>query len=165
VTVDSVKAARLGITAQQIGDAVNVSTVGDNDARLAQFNDRSRQIPIRVRLPAAGHDLGVLENLKLATPTGTSVPLSSVATIRFGMGPTTIERYDRQRRINLEANLNGVALGTAVEQINFPLPSTSHPGPAVQGLAAAAHAWPLPFPSAALRALFSHAQRKFACPP
>jgi HAE1 family hydrophobic/amphiphilic exporter-1 len=131
VTVDSVKAARLGITAQQVGDAVNVSTVGDNDARLAQFNDRSRQIPIRVRLPAVGQDLGVLENLKLATPAGTSVPLSSVATIRFGMGPTTIERYDRQRRINVEANLNGIALGTALEQINAlpsmrALPKTVH---------------------------------------
>jgi HAE1 family hydrophobic/amphiphilic exporter-1 len=131
LTVDSVKAARLGITAQQIGDAVNVSTVGDDDARLAQFNDHSRQIPIRVRLPAAGHDLGVLENLKLTTPAGTSVPLSSVATIRFGMGPTTIERYDRQRRINLEANLNGIALGTALEQINAlpsmrALPKTVH---------------------------------------
>ena len=122
LAVDSVKAARLGITAQQIGDAVNISTVGDNDARLAKFNDRNREIPIRVRLPPVGRDLGVLENLKLPTPAGTSVSLSAIATIRFGMGPTTIERYDRQRRINLEANLNGIALGTALEQI-YALPS------------------------------------------
>jgi multidrug efflux pump subunit AcrB len=117
LVVDSVKAARLGITAQQIGDAVNISTVGDKDAHLANFNDSSRQVPIRVRLPSVGRDLGVLENLKLQTPTGGSVPLSAVATVRFGVGPTTIERYDRQRRINLEANLNGIALGTALEQI------------------------------------------------
>jgi len=117
LVVDSVKAARLGITAQQIGDAVNISTVGDKDAHLANFNDSSRQVPIRVRLPSVGRDLGVLENLKLQTPTGGSVPLSAVAAVRFGVGPTTIERYDRQRRINLEANLNGIALGTALEQI------------------------------------------------
>ena len=126
VTVDSVKAARLGITAQQIGDAVNISTIGDNDTRLAKFNYQNRQIPIRVRLPrAAGSDLSVLENLKLKTPSGVSVPLSSLATIGFGTGPTLIERYDRQRKINLEANLNGIALGTALEQI-YALPTMRH---------------------------------------
>jgi HAE1 family hydrophobic/amphiphilic exporter-1 len=118
VVVDTVKAAQFGITAQQIGDAVNVSTVGDSSPRLAQFNDQGRLIPIRVRMPAQGRDIGVLENLRLQTPSGNSVPLSSVATIRFDMGPTTIERFDRQRRINLEANLNGIALGTAVDQIH-----------------------------------------------
>jgi len=122
VAVDSAKAAQLGITAQQIGDAVNASTLGDSNARLAKFNDRNHQIPIRVRLPPVVRDLGALENLKLRTPAGTSVPLSAVASLRFGTGPTTIERYDRQRRITLEANLNGIALGTAIEQI-YALPS------------------------------------------
>jgi HAE1 family hydrophobic/amphiphilic exporter-1 len=64
----------------------------------------------------------MLENLKLRTATGTIVPLSAVASIRFGTGPTTINRYDRQQRITLDANLNGVALGTALEQIHA-LPS------------------------------------------
>jgi HAE1 family hydrophobic/amphiphilic exporter-1 len=123
ITVDSAKAAKLGITAQQIGDAVNISTIGDNDARLAKFNFQSRQIPIRVRLPREfRRDLGVIENLKLQVPSGASVPLSSIATISFGVGPTSIERYDRRRKIDLEANLNGVALGTALEQI-YALPS------------------------------------------
>lgn len=122
VAVDSVSAARLGITTRQIGDAVNISTIGDNEARLAKFNDRNRQIPIRLRLPPVGRDLGVLENLKLPTPAGPSVSLSSVASIHFGAGPTTIERYDRQRRITLQANLNGVALGTALKEI-YALPS------------------------------------------
>lgn len=123
VTVDSVKAAQLGVTAQQIGDAINISTIGDNDSRLAKFNYDHRQIPIRVRLPrSVGRDLSVLENLKLRTADGDTVPLSAIATLRFGAGPTTIERYDRQRRINLEANLNGIALGTALERIEA-LPS------------------------------------------
>ncbi|ROU06622.1 efflux RND transporter permease subunit [Lysobacter enzymogenes] len=118
VNVDSAKAAQLGITAQQIGDAINISTIGDNDNRLAKFDYDHRQVPIRVRLPREfGRDLGVLENLKLATADGGSVPLAAVATLRFGVGPTTIERYDRQRRIDLSANLDGIALGTALERI------------------------------------------------
>jgi len=122
VVVDSVKAARLGITTRQIGDAVNVSTVGDSTARLAKLHDRNRQVPIRVQVPPAGRDPGVLENLTLLTPSGASVPLSAVASLQFSAGPTTIERYDRRRRITLAANLNGVVLGTARQQISA-LPS------------------------------------------
>jgi len=123
VNVDSVKAAQLGITAQQIGEAINVSTIGDNDIRLAKFNTPNRQIPIRVRMPRESSlNLAAIENLKLQTGLGANVPLSTIATIGYGNGPTTIERYDRQRKIKLEANLNGIALGTALDRI-YALPS------------------------------------------
>ena len=119
VTMDPVKAAQLGITAQQVGEAISISTIGDDTLRLSKFNHLSREIPVRVRLPRDfGDDLGVLENIKLRTASGGSVPLASVARLDFGVGPTTIERYSRQRRINVEANLNGIALGTAMERIN-----------------------------------------------
>lgn len=123
VNVDSVKAAQLGITAREIGEAINVSTIGDNDVRLARFNYPDRQIPIRVRMPhGTSTDLGEIENLKLQTGLGASVPLSAIATIGYANGPTTIERYDRQREIKLEANLKGIALGTALKEIRA-LPS------------------------------------------
>lgn len=119
VEMDSVKAAQLGITALQVGEAISISTIGDDLSRLPKFNESDREIPIRVRLPQdLGGDLSVLQNLKLTASDGQSVPLSSVATLRYGLGPATIERFDRQRRINVEANLNGVALGTALESID-----------------------------------------------
>jgi multidrug efflux pump subunit AcrB len=134
INVDSVRAAQLGITALQIGEAINVSTIGDNDVRLAKFNYPNRQIPIRVRLPRdPGRDLGAIENLKLQTSLGANVPLSTIATIGYGTGPTTIERYDRQRKIKLEANLNGIALGTALEAIRG-LPSMKNLPPNVSVL-------------------------------
>ena len=44
--------------------------------------------------------------------------MSSVATIEFGKGPTALERYDRARRIAVEADLVGdTPLGTALEQV------------------------------------------------
>jgi hydrophobe/amphiphile efflux-1 (HAE1) family protein len=118
VAIDSVKAAQLGITAQQVGDAISISTIGDDISRLPRFNEEDREIPIRVRLPRDfGSDLSTLLNLKLQAPDGRSVPLSSVATLRYGLGPATIKRYDRQREISVEANLDGVSLGTALERI------------------------------------------------
>jgi len=118
ITPDFAKAAQLGVSVQAISDAVNIGTIGDIETNLAKFNYGNRQIPIRVRLPQdANQSIDMLKNLKLPTASGGSVPLSAIATIAFGSGPTIIQRYDRQRQISLEANLNGDALGDALDRV------------------------------------------------
>ncbi|MFA6094317.1 MAG: efflux RND transporter permease subunit [Candidatus Paceibacterota bacterium] len=119
ITPDFEKLATLGLTVNQISDAIRIATIGDNEPQLAKFNDGNRQIPIRVRLPPADYpNLSVLENLKLPALNGTAVPIKAVAQVAYGIGPSVIERDDRQRKISIAANLNGVPLGTAVEKIN-----------------------------------------------
>ena len=123
---DFAKAARLGITVQKISDAVNIAMIGDIDANLAKFNQGNRQIPIRVRLPNRDYDrLDIVENLQIPTRHGTMVPLSAIAEIAYGTGPTRLERYDRQRKIAIEANLNGAPLGDAIKKIHA-LPSLTN---------------------------------------
>jgi hydrophobe/amphiphile efflux-1 (HAE1) family protein len=120
---DFAKAAQLGISVQAISDAVSIGTIGDIEANLAKFNYGNRQIPIRVRLPVdTNQSIDMLKNLKLPTSSGGSVPLSAIATIAFGAGPTIIQRYDRQRQISLQANLSGIPLGVAIEKI-YALPT------------------------------------------
>jgi hydrophobe/amphiphile efflux-1 (HAE1) family protein len=133
IVPDFAKAAELGISVQALSDAVNIATIGDIEANLAKFNYGNRQIPIRVRL-AGGEatSLDTIKNLQIPTAQG-SVPLSAVAEIRFGFGPTSIERYDRQRKIALEANLNGIPLGKALEDI-YALPSMKNLPPSVKVL-------------------------------
>lgn len=134
IEMDPVKSAEFGITAQQVGEAISVSTIGDDIPRLSKFNYMNREIPVRVRLPREfGTDLGILQNLKLRTASGDSVPLASVATLRFAKGPATIERYDRERRIDIEANLDGIPIGTAIEKIDA-LPSVVKLPPSVRVL-------------------------------
>ena len=119
IVPDYEKASRLGITVEQVSDAVRIATIGDLDANLAKFTDGNRQIPIRVRMPEHNMpDIHVIENLMIPGTAGSAVPLKAIASITYGSGPTTIERYDRQRKIAVEANLNGWALGAAVEAIN-----------------------------------------------
>lgn len=124
ITPDFAKAAQLGVSIVALSEAIKVATIGDNDANLAKFNYGSRQIPIRVRLPEKlERSLSVIENIQLPTSVkGKSVPLSAISTISFGYGLSTIRRYDRQRRIALEANLNGIPLGDALKKI-YDLPS------------------------------------------
>ena len=115
---DYEKASRLGITVEQMSDAVRIATIGDSVTNLAKFNNGTRQIPIRVRLPGQNlEDIHILENLRIAAENGTSVPLKAIASIRFSSGPTSIERYDRQRKIAIEANLDGIPLGKAIDEV------------------------------------------------
>jgi HAE1 family hydrophobic/amphiphilic exporter-1 len=120
---DYAKAAAAGVSVQTISDTINIATIGDIEANLAKFNAGNRQIPIRVRLPEGElQSIDTIRNLKLPTSQGGTITLSAIAEIKFGYGPTVIERYNRQRKIALEANLNNAPLGEALEKI-YALPS------------------------------------------
>ena len=113
------EAARLGVSPAAIGLVSRIATLGETDSNSAQFNLGDRQIPIRVLLEgSARRDLDMLRSMKVAGASGTPVPLSSVADIRFGSAESRVERLDRKRLIEVEANLNnGATLGTALDAI------------------------------------------------
>jgi multidrug efflux pump subunit AcrB len=124
------RAADLGVTVQAIARTASLATIGDNDANLAKFNLSDRQIPIRVQIdPKARVDINTITNLQVPSQNGKLVPLVAVADIRFGSGPSTINRYDRARQVAVEANLQGISLGEAVETINkLPVMQNLPPG-------------------------------------
>lgn len=111
------QAAELGVTPETISEAVRVATIGDAGANLARFNTGDRLVPIRVQLDEeARADLARLQSLRVVSTSGRSIPLSAVADISFGAGPSSIDRYDRVRRSTIGADLKrGLALGTAQE--------------------------------------------------
>jgi hydrophobe/amphiphile efflux-1 (HAE1) family protein len=117
------ESAELGVSTEDLSEVIRIATIGDIDANLAKFNAGDRQIPIRVQLDEdARANRQVLEALKVRTGAGAAVPLISVASIDIGQGPSSIDRYDRQRRIIIGADLVGTdALGIAVEKV-FQLP-------------------------------------------
>jgi len=112
-------ATSLGVTTAALGQAIRVATMGDIDQNAAKFSLSDRQVPIRVRLSEnARRNLATIENLPVPTANGGSVPLSTVAAISFGAGPTTIQRYNQTRRVFIGADLApGVVKGTAMEAI------------------------------------------------
>ncbi len=115
-------AAELGVSTDAISEAVRIATIGDIGANLAKFDIGDRQVPIRVQLDEkARGDRSVLEQLKVATGAnglGAAVPLATVATFQLNQGPTSIDRYDRQRRVLIGADLIGeTPLGDAVKEV------------------------------------------------
>ncbi|MEH2077549.1 MAG: efflux RND transporter permease subunit [Nostoc sp.] len=128
------RAADLGVTVQAIARTASLGTIGDNESNLAKFNLSDRQIPIRVQIdPKARADINTITNLQVPSQNGRLIPLIAVADIRFGSGPATINRYDRARQVAVEANLQGISLGEAVETINkLPVMQNLPPGVAQQ---------------------------------
>ncbi|MGE4371620.1 MAG: efflux RND transporter permease subunit [Xanthobacter sp.] len=113
------EAAELGVSVDTIAETVRIATLGDISANLAKFSARDRQIDIRVMLDErARSKLSTFDALKVPTARGGAVPLSTVAFIEFGKGPTALDRYDRARRVAVEADLVGTTpLGLALEQV------------------------------------------------
>jgi multidrug efflux pump subunit AcrB len=111
-------AAQLGVTVANISETVRVATLGDIPQNNAKFLLFDRQIPIRVSLiESARSNLASIENLPVRTGSGATVPLKAVADIGFGQGPSKVRRYNQNRRISVEADLNGAQLGSALDKI------------------------------------------------
>ena len=116
-------AARLGVSTESLSKTIRVATIGDVGPALAKFDAGDRLVPIRVQLEdSARGDLHTLEELRV--PLGEhgekgGVPLSVVADIKLDQGPTSINRYDRERKATVAADLVGTAaLGDVTKKIN-----------------------------------------------
>jgi len=113
------EAARLNVSSAAIAQAIRVATIGDIDANVAKFSIGSQRLPIRVRLPSSARaDLSAIANLQIPTLNGKTTPLSSIADLSFQAGPGQITRYDRERRVSVQADLNNVTLGTALADVH-----------------------------------------------
>ncbi|MGC1269295.1 MAG: efflux RND transporter permease subunit [Croceibacterium sp.] len=99
-------ASSMGVTTQALSQAIRIATMGDIDQNAAKFSLSDRQVPIRVRLAeSARRDFTNIRNLPVPTTTGGSVPLERVADITFGQGPTSIQRYNQNRRVFVSADI------------------------------------------------------------
>jgi multidrug efflux pump subunit AcrB len=112
------RATDLGVSVQAIAQTASLALIGDTESNLAKFNLSDRQIPIRVQIDADRRkDLETLRNLRVPGSNGQLVSLSAVADIRWGSGPAEIQRFDRSRQVSIDANLEGLALGDALELV------------------------------------------------
>ena len=120
ITPNEKLAAELGVSTLALSQAIRIATLGEIEQNAAKFSLSDRQIPIMVKLSEdARGKMTTIENLPVQTVDGGTVPLSRVATIEFGSGPTTIQRYNQNRRVFIGADLaSGVLRGNAQAQID-----------------------------------------------
>jgi len=98
------EAEQLGLNLSSVGTQVRHAIYGNEVQRIQR--DQS-EVKVMVRLPRKERvSLPDLNNLLIRTPNGAQVPLSEVATIHLGKATSTITRVDRERIINVTADLN-----------------------------------------------------------
>ncbi|MCJ8517463.1 hydrophobe/amphiphile efflux-1 (HAE1) family protein [Pseudorhizobium tarimense] len=113
------RAAELGVSTASLAETIRLATAGDAEANLPRFNAGEDQVPIRVLLDEeARNNLSQLAGLRVPSSSGRQVPIIAVADVRLSTGPSVIERYDRNYRVTVEADLaEGVALGPAMAAV------------------------------------------------
>nr|MDJ0576433.1 efflux RND transporter permease subunit [Xenococcaceae cyanobacterium MO_234.B1] len=112
------RAKDLGVSVEAIARTASLALIGDNDSNLAKFSLPDRQIPIRVQItPEKRNSITTLKNLRIPNNQGELIPLRAVAQISLGSGPAEIQRFNRNRQVTVEANLQGIALGDAIAKI------------------------------------------------
>ncbi|MCU0661381.1 MAG: efflux RND transporter permease subunit [Myxococcota bacterium] len=117
VKLDREKAAGLGVTTMQAGQAVR-TLIGGVDA--GKYREKGEDYDIVVRLdPRGRQEVQQIGEIKVRSVFGALVPLSNFASVEPGTGPTQIDRKSRQRLVTVLANLvQGYPLGTAIEDIS-----------------------------------------------
>lgn len=120
------RAAALDLDLESVSRTLRNKIRGEVATRL---KERDRQLDILVRTARADEiDVDHVENLIVGQAGGIPIPLSSVADVDVGMGPSQITHIGQQRAAIVRANLVGRDLGSATRDIEQLL--HDHPPPA-----------------------------------
>ncbi len=93
-----------GLTREIVARQLRQAFYGDEAQRIQRGRDDVR---IMVRYPQTERiSLDNLEKMKLRTPDGAEVPFASAVEAIFGRSPTSIKRLDRQRTIDVLADVD-----------------------------------------------------------
>jgi hydrophobic/amphiphilic exporter-1 (mainly G- bacteria), HAE1 family len=126
VQMDRQRTADAGISTSAVGQTIRMLVQGST-ATQVDWNDQRMDVNVSLR-DADLTDPSSLMDLPISGPNGDLYPLSAVATIERGTGPTVLERQDRQSQIIVGANLEGRTQGEVIPDVqkalaDIPLPA------------------------------------------
>ncbi len=97
-------AETLGLTLADLSRQVRQAFYGAEAQRIQRGRD---EVKVMVRYPfSRRRSLADLESMRIRTPSGAEVPFAVVAELSMGRGPADIRRVDRNRAVNVTANVN-----------------------------------------------------------
>ena len=118
VTVNHTAAAQYGLTAASIGSAVRSELTGST-ATTVTMDGSDLEVVVRGS-GASGKSLDALRSMPISSPTGGTVPLSSVAEVAVELSPQTITRANQSRQIEVTGDtLSGdtAAMNEAIQAV------------------------------------------------
>jgi HAE1 family hydrophobic/amphiphilic exporter-1 len=111
VAVDRKRAADLGVRMATIGSTLRLAVAGDDE--ISFYKEGQERYPVKVRvLEAQRRDIEEIGRLTVPSPNG-PVRIDNLAAVTRGLGPTTLQRSNRQFTVNMVAD---VAPGHALDE-------------------------------------------------
>jgi len=103
VEIDRERAAQFGISAQAIASEIRGAVKG-NTATV--YREGGTEYDVIVRLQGSDReDASDLDRIFVLSSSGARIPLSSIASVKKGLGPVSINRTSQARTITISANL------------------------------------------------------------
>ena len=126
MAIDRERAAYFGLNVHSIASAIQTGVMG---AVAGQYREEGDEYNIRVRLPGGRREsLSDIMDILVPSPQGHSVPLGSVASMKYMTGPVEIERKGQRRVIHVTGNLTGERdLGSVVGDLREGLAGVESP--------------------------------------
>lgn len=115
IVPDRVQMARYNLTMSGVAEAMEAATAGMTVTRTLE-GDRGFDVVVKFADAARG-SIGTIENVLIDTPVGVKVPLSAVAQVVSAKGPNAITRENAQRKLVVQANVEGRDLRSVFEDV------------------------------------------------
>jgi len=113
IEIERSRAHDLGVKVEDIATSLRTLVGGEED--ITKFKEGDELYQVRLRADQNYRDRPeAIRALMVPAGDNAVVRLDSVATVKEGLGPTQIQRYNRKRQITVSANLEGMPLGTAL---------------------------------------------------
>ena len=111
VAVDRKRAADLGVRMATIGNTLRLAVSGDDE--ISFYKEGQEQYPVKIRvLENQRGDIGQIGRLTVPSANG-PVRIDNIAQIQRGLGPTTLQRSDRQFAVMF---ISDIAPGHALDE-------------------------------------------------
>jgi len=103
VKIDRQRASDLGVRAADVATAVRLMIAGEDQISTYKEGDEQYDVTLQL-LPEQQRDRDMLSRLMIPSTKVGQVRLDNLATIQHGLGPSRIERFNRQFQVSVNAN-------------------------------------------------------------
>ncbi len=115
VKIDRTRAADLGVPIDTLASSLRL-LVGGNE--VSKYKEGDDQFSVKLRLDEQfRNDPTKMGELLVPGAGGRPVKVSDVAALALEPGPANIDRYNRQRQVSLNGNIDGIPLQTANDEV------------------------------------------------
>ncbi|PIU20268.1 MAG: AcrB/AcrD/AcrF family protein [Elusimicrobia bacterium CG08_land_8_20_14_0_20_59_10] len=117
VEIDRKRAHDLGVKVENIATSLRTLVGGEED--ITKFKDGDELYQVRLRAEEAFRNRKeAVEALMVPASDGRVTRLDNVARVVEGVGPTQIARYNRQRNVQVKANVDGIPVNRLIAEAN-----------------------------------------------